>query len=73
MFQHQVMILQNHESGLEDPFSQIWLHMYMYDSQGCAALKGKCVYFIHVSSNCVITIMYHTLLVESIVGIIVKQ
>jgi len=60
IFQHQVMIIQNHESGLEDPFSQIWSHMYMNDSQGCAALKGKCIYFIHISSNRVITYVPHS-------------
>ena len=34
--------------------------------------KGECVHFSHIPSNHVIIIMFHTLVVESIVGITVK-
>ena len=44
----------------------------MHDSQGCAAPEGECVYFSHILSKHVITVMFHTLEVESILSIIVK-
>ena len=37
-----------------------------------AAPEGECVYFSHIPSKRVITVMFHTLEVESIVSIIVK-
>ena len=35
-------------------------------------LRESCIYFSHIPHNRVITIMYHTLLVESVVGISVN-
>ena len=49
----------------------MWLK-YTHDSQGCAVPEGGCVYFSHIPSKHVITIMLHTLVVESIVAIIAK-
>ena len=40
--------------------------------RGMTAHEGECVYFSHISSKRVITVMFHTLEVESIVSIIVK-
>jgi len=49
----------------------IWLK-YTHDSRGRAAPKGECVYFSLIPSKRVITVMFHTMEVESIVSIIVK-
>ena len=51
--------------NLHDPYIQ-------YYCTGCAAPEGECVYFSHILSNHVITVMFHTPVVELIVSIIVN-
>jgi len=49
----------------------MWLK-YMHDSREHEASEGESVYFSHIQSSRVLTIMFCTLVVESIVGISVK-
>ena len=65
---HILLLLYSYNTGTRD-MTEIYAQLpRAHSAQG----EGECVYFSHIPSKRVITSMFHTLEVESIVSTIVK-